>query len=153
DHGAWLDWLETEFDWSDQTARNFIHIFELDRDGKFKNILNLDLPLSLLYQVAAPKAEAVRTAIAERIEAGEQPSAALVTEAIAKTKPPKTRTITQDKPAAVRGEQSIVPLEERQAQMAALDVDVDHAGEHADREANGRPKACDDELIRDVVLD
>jgi Protein of unknown function (DUF3102) len=28
-HGAWLDWIEVEFEWSDQTARRFIHVYEL----------------------------------------------------------------------------------------------------------------------------
>jgi hypothetical protein len=85
-HGAWLDWLEVEFGWSDQTARRFIHVYELSRDSKFNTLVELDLPLGVLYQIAAPKAEAVRTEIAERLESGEQPSATMVTEVIAKAK-------------------------------------------------------------------
>jgi hypothetical protein len=91
-----------------------------------------DLPLRVLYQLAAPKAEAAREEVAERIEAGGTPSRTVVSEAIAKAKnKTKARTsthddqdaIAQDKPAAAHGEQSIVPLEERRAQMAVLDTE------------------------------
>ncbi|UPK32838.1 DUF3102 domain-containing protein [Bradyrhizobium sp. 186] len=70
--GQWLAWLDSEFGWSDQTARRFIHVFELSRDGKFNNLLNLDLPISVLYLLAAPKAEAARKELATRYAAGEQ---------------------------------------------------------------------------------
>jgi Protein of unknown function (DUF3102) len=50
-HGHWLPWLEREFGWTDQTARNFMMVF--DR-SKSKNFLNLDLPISALYLLAAP---------------------------------------------------------------------------------------------------
>jgi hypothetical protein len=185
DHGVWLDWLETEFDWSDQTARNFIHIFELDRDGKFKNILNLDLPLSLLYRVAAPKAEAVRTEIAERIDAGEQPSAAMVREIIdqAKSESGGAEDSAQSEEdegtrrhraamAAIGAESEPSDLATEAAAKAkhlvADDHQVGRAGPANDTPApaavtgapsakaskkNGRPEACDDEVIRELVLD
>jgi hypothetical protein len=86
-HGTWLAWIEAEFSWSDQTARRFIHLYEFDRDSKFNNLLNLDLPLSALYQLAAPKTpDAARKEIAERVEAGGEVSVAEVTEIIAKAK-------------------------------------------------------------------
>jgi hypothetical protein len=149
DHGKWLGWLNAEFGWSDQTARNFIRVFELSRDAKFQNILNLNLPLNVLYQVAAPKSEVARTEIVERIEAGEEPSRALVTEVIAKTKT-KVSYAQDRSAAAVHGEQSIVPLEERQAQMAALDTapeldsptDGREESSDAAQQVNGTPPAC-----------
>src|SRR6516165_5121103 len=96
-HGTWLAWIQTEFGWSDQTARRFIHVYEFTRDSKFNNLLNSDLPLSALYQLAAPKTpEEVREAIAERIEAGGEVSVAAVTKAIAKA---KGKTATKTKPA------------------------------------------------------
>src|SRR5262249_30602780 len=49
--GAYLAWIETEFGWSDQTARRFIHIYNLSRDPKFNNLLNSELPISGLYQL------------------------------------------------------------------------------------------------------
>ena len=96
-HGRWLTWIEVEFGWSDQTARRFIHVYEFTRDSKFNNLLNSNLPLSALYQLAAPKTpEEVREAIAERIEAGGEVSVAAVTKAIAKA---KGKTATKTKPA------------------------------------------------------
>jgi len=71
--GAWHLWVNTEFGWSDQTARRFIHVYELSRDSKFNNLLNSDLPLSALYQLAAPKTPGrARDEVAERVEAGEK---------------------------------------------------------------------------------
>ena len=82
--GAWHLWVNTEFGWSDQTARRFIHVYELSRDSKFNNLLNSDLPLSALYQLAAPKTPGrARDEVAERVEAGEKVSCAAVTAAIA----------------------------------------------------------------------
>jgi hypothetical protein len=97
-HGTWLTWIEAEFGWSDQTARRFIHIYELSRDSKFNKLLSSNLPLSALYQLAAPKTpEAARKAITERVEAGGKVSVAAVTKVIAKAKG-KTNTQTT-KPA------------------------------------------------------
>lgn len=81
-HGAWADWIAVEFGWSDQTAYRFIHVYELNRDAKFHTLVELDLPLGVLYQLAAPKAVAARQEIAERIEAGEPISQETVIEAI-----------------------------------------------------------------------
>jgi Protein of unknown function (DUF3102) len=68
-HGAWLPWLEREFGWSDQTARNFMRVYEM---SKSKNFLNLDLPVSSLYLLAAPStAEEARTEVIERVSSGE----------------------------------------------------------------------------------
>jgi hypothetical protein len=81
-HGEWSSWLEAEFGWTNQTALNFIRVYELSRDPKFKTVLNLNLPLRVLYQLTAPKAEAARQDIAERIEAGEEISAVIVSETV-----------------------------------------------------------------------
>jgi hypothetical protein len=83
EHGAWLDWINVEFGWSDQTARNFIHVYELSADPQIQNlVLNLDLPLKVLYQIAAPKAETARQELAERHEAGEEITRAAVEDAL-----------------------------------------------------------------------
>jgi hypothetical protein len=50
-HGNWLPWLDREFGWTEQTALNFIRAREL---SKSKNFLDLDLPVSALYLLAAP---------------------------------------------------------------------------------------------------
>jgi hypothetical protein len=80
--GGWLVSLEAEFGWSDQTAYNFIHVFERSRDPKFQTCLELDLPLRVLYQLAAPRANAAREKIAERIEAGEKVTTETVIKAV-----------------------------------------------------------------------
>jgi hypothetical protein len=38
-HGDWLPWLKESFGWTDQSARNFIHVYER---FKFKNFLNFE---------------------------------------------------------------------------------------------------------------
>jgi hypothetical protein len=84
-HGAWRVWLLVEFGWSDQTARRFMHVYELSRDSKFNKLLSLGLPLSGLYQLAAPKtSNGARIEIAERAEAGELITAAEIDETVAR---------------------------------------------------------------------
>jgi Protein of unknown function (DUF3102) len=91
-HGAWLDWINVEFGWSDQTARRFIHVYDLSQDAKFNTLVEFELPVAALYQLAAPKTpDEARKEIAERIEAGEKPSCAMVSEVITKA---KTNTFT-----------------------------------------------------------
>lgn len=70
DHGAWLGWLQTEVAWSDQTARNFIHLAEMAANSK--RVLDLDLPLRDLYLLAAPGTPAAaRQEVIERAAGGE----------------------------------------------------------------------------------
>jgi hypothetical protein len=47
-HGAWLKWLEKNIVFSDQTARNYIWIYENRDDPKFKSVLNLADAYALL---------------------------------------------------------------------------------------------------------
>ena len=70
-HGAWLAWVAAEFGWSDQTAYRFIHLYDLSLDPKFHTCVELDLPLRVLYLLAAPKAEEAREKITAQIESGE----------------------------------------------------------------------------------
>jgi Protein of unknown function (DUF3102) len=66
-HGNWLPWLEREFHWTEQTAVNFMRVHEMV--SKSKKFLDLDLPLSGLYLLAAPSTpKQVRSEI---IKAGE----------------------------------------------------------------------------------
>jgi Protein of unknown function (DUF3102) len=71
DRGKWLIWLETEFDWSDQTAYRFIHVSKLYCDARFHTVWNLKLPFSIIYRLAAPKAEEARQEIVKQIDSGE----------------------------------------------------------------------------------
>src|SRR5262245_24389369 len=50
-HGNWLPWLEREFRWTDDTALNFMRVYEL---SKSRNFRDLSLPVSALYLLAAP---------------------------------------------------------------------------------------------------
>ena len=88
-HGAWLSWIETKFGWSDQTARRYIHVYELSRDAKFNTLVDFALPVAALYQLAAPKTpETARQEIADRLAVGEKPTYAEVKETIARAKQP-----------------------------------------------------------------
>jgi hypothetical protein len=98
-HGDWLRWLETEFAWSDQTARRLMHVYNMSRDGKLNTVLNLDLSIGVLYQLAAPRAEAARTEITELIETGATLGNTEVQEILARTKTPKPATVPE-KPAS-----------------------------------------------------
>jgi hypothetical protein len=117
-HGAWLDWIGTEFGWSDQTARRFIQVYELSCDAKFNTLVELDLPLSVLYQLAAPKSEEVRQEITERLEAGEEITRGVVDEAIARRK--VTDSADKTEPTDLAADDEDPSITERRAQMAAL---------------------------------
>jgi hypothetical protein len=69
-HGGWLLWLEREFRWSEQTARNYIALHELA--AKSPTVVDLDLPMRGLYLLAAPSTpEEARAAVIERAENGD----------------------------------------------------------------------------------
>jgi hypothetical protein len=63
---------ESEFGWADQTARNFMRVWDLFKSKKF---LNLNIDVSVLYLIAAPSTpEPVRREVIERAKRGEQMS-------------------------------------------------------------------------------
>jgi len=69
-HGDWSGWLKQEFNWSEQQARWFMHVFEL-AESKSNKLLNLNLPVSSLYLLAAPSTpEVARSEIIERAKNG-----------------------------------------------------------------------------------
>jgi archaellum component FlaC len=62
-HGQFLLWIETEFEMSQWTARNFIHVAEKMEDT-WRNFH--DLPVSVLYELAAPStSEEILTRVQE----------------------------------------------------------------------------------------
>jgi hypothetical protein len=68
DHGEWLPWLEREFGWSDDTALNFMRVYEMD---KSRTVRDLDLPMRALYRLAAPSTpEPVRQEILAEAQDG-----------------------------------------------------------------------------------
>jgi hypothetical protein len=94
EHGQWLMFLDREFGWSDQTARNFMHVFDLSNS---KRVLDLDLPLRSLYLLAAPSTPSeVRDNIIEDARRGEKPTHAEVVKRVRQSrsssrKAPKTK--------------------------------------------------------------
>src|SRR5262249_19849032 len=81
-HGDWLPWLEREFGWSDQTARNFMQVYELA--GKTQNFWNLSRPVSGIYWLAAPSTpESARDQIIKRAQASGRKRMGRISSAIA----------------------------------------------------------------------
>jgi DUF3102 family protein len=71
-HGNWLPWLDREFGWTDDTARNFMRVYDL---SKTERVRDLNLPLRALYLIAAPSTpEAAREEVIDRAQTGEKVS-------------------------------------------------------------------------------
>jgi len=69
-HGKFLDWIKREFAWKQDTARSFMHVFEMLKNRNFRD---LEIDVSALYLIAAPRTpEPVRTEVIHRLEMGEQ---------------------------------------------------------------------------------
>jgi hypothetical protein len=70
-HGGWLPWLEREFGWKEQTARNYMLAYEWAARSPTVGDLNVDM--RSLYLLAAPSTpEPARAEVIERAEAGER---------------------------------------------------------------------------------
>jgi hypothetical protein len=83
-HGNWLPWIEREFGWTDDTALNFMRVYEV---SKSRNFRDLSLPVSALYLLAAPStSKEARDKIIERARAGEPVSVAETKRVIERTK-------------------------------------------------------------------
>jgi hypothetical protein len=83
-HGNWLPYLEREFAWTEQTARNFMRLYELSRQNE--NVFDLNLTLTALHALASPSTpQAAVQEVVERAEAGEKLNGAEV-KAIVKEK-------------------------------------------------------------------
>jgi hypothetical protein len=68
-HGNWLPWLDREFGWKENTARNFMRVAELAKSAKFED---LNVPVSGLYLLAAPSTpDSVRDDVLRRASIGE----------------------------------------------------------------------------------
>jgi hypothetical protein len=53
-HGSFQNWLKTEFEWSEQTARQFMQVYRWSETIKNKNFVFSQLGTSALYLLAAP---------------------------------------------------------------------------------------------------
>jgi hypothetical protein len=65
EHGQWLDWLYAEFDWSVDTAKRYMKVAELS--AKFRNLRNLKLGSTTLYQLADHENEDALPTIIEEL--------------------------------------------------------------------------------------
>ena len=69
-HGRFGSWLETEFEWSQDTASNFINVAK--KFGNLPNFSEFDMAASALYMLAAPSTpDAARDEALARAKAGE----------------------------------------------------------------------------------
>jgi hypothetical protein len=86
DHGQWLPWLKHEFNWTEQTALNYMRVYSLGL--KSKTILDSDIiSLTALYYLARPSTPlVVRKEIIERAEAGEPITVTAVKDAVVQAK-------------------------------------------------------------------
>jgi hypothetical protein len=93
-HGNWLPWLEREFGWKEQSARNFMNVAEMA--GKSPTVGDLSIDCRGLYLLAAPSTPAV--VIEAVVERGERVTAAQVRELVEAYKPGQ-KPAAKDAPA------------------------------------------------------
>jgi hypothetical protein len=65
EHGDWLNWLDTEFDWSVYSAERYMKVAQLN--AKFHNLRNLRLGATTLYQLADHDDEEELAAVIEEL--------------------------------------------------------------------------------------
>jgi Protein of unknown function (DUF3102) len=83
--GSWLPWLEREFGYTEQTALNFMRVYER---FKSKTVLDLGVPLSGLYLLARPSTpEAAVDEVMQAAEQGEKQTLKQIKQTIAEHKP------------------------------------------------------------------
>jgi Protein of unknown function (DUF3102) len=69
-HGQFLEWIEAEFTWNRKTAERFLNVYD---NCKLDNVSNLEIDVSALYLIAAPKTpEPVRNGVMRKAEAGQK---------------------------------------------------------------------------------
>jgi hypothetical protein len=138
---SWSDWLKREFEWSDQTARRFIHVYE--QLPGLNKLLSRQFPISALYLLAAPRTPPeARDEIVERAQAGEPVSVADIKQTIeaakgqqqpAKRKPKSTEADLEAWNAGQisRDEAERRGIDTRPAKPALDDIGPDSSGEIA----------------------
>jgi len=119
-HGNFLNWLETEFNWSESAARKFMRV---TRQFKSVNFTNLDIAASALYLLAASSTPAdARQEALERASQGEtitHVGAQILVSRHKQSTPPKaTEPLTVDVPAEAVESESPTPAEALQPQLA-----------------------------------
>ena len=92
--GYWEDWIKHEFGWHPTTARKFIHVYQLHI--KSSKMLDLNVDVSGLYLLAAPKNEDVVDAVVDKAANGEKLSLKQVKKMIAEAHAKQDQEHTQD---------------------------------------------------------
>lgn len=73
EHGSFQAWLQSEFEWSEQTARQFMQVYRWSQTIENKNFVFSNLATSALYLLAAPSTSLqAKQKILYLIEAGEK---------------------------------------------------------------------------------
>jgi len=119
-HGNFLNWLKTEFNWSESAARKFMRV---TRQFKSVNFTNLDIAASALYLLAASSTPAdARQEALERASQGETithvGAQVLVSRHKQSTPHKTTEPLTVDVPAEAVESESPTPAEALQPQLA-----------------------------------
>lgn len=71
--GEFQNWLQSEFEWSEQTARQFMQVYRWSETVKNKNFVFSQLGTSALYLLAAPSTPTpARSEIVDLVEMGEK---------------------------------------------------------------------------------
>jgi Protein of unknown function (DUF3102) len=84
-HGNWLSWLEREFQWTDDTALNYMRVHDLVKNRNFRDLSNI--PVSGLFLLAAPSTpEVAKLEAISRAEAREPVTLNTVKEIVGRAK-------------------------------------------------------------------
>ena len=93
-HGGWADWLQNEFDWTQQTANRFMRVAE--RFGKLNNVVQFK-PSTLQAMLALPAGDE-EAFIEAQVQAGnpvENQSARQVQESVKQWKEAKSKEVSE----------------------------------------------------------
>ena len=72
-HGSFQNWLQREFEWSEQTARQFMQVYRWSKTVENKNFVFSQMATSALYLLAAPSTpNEVREEVMNLVEEGEK---------------------------------------------------------------------------------
>jgi Protein of unknown function (DUF3102) len=116
-HGNWLNWLDAEFGWTDRTALNFMHVFQMWPESE--TVSDLDINISALYRLARPSTPvAAREEIIKRADAGTPITVANVEDVIEQANVDLPAPMTTSRKS--RANRNFEKLAEKLAMVASL---------------------------------
>jgi hypothetical protein len=102
-HGNWLSWLEREFQWTADTALNYMRVHDLVKNRNFRDLSNI--PVSGLFLLAAPSTpEGAKQEAVSRAEAGEPMTLNTVKEIVGRTRQADRRDARVEWKTETRGD-------------------------------------------------